>query len=463
VRTNSRFSSFRLSLVVTLVLALPAAAAQGPVPVSPGAKSQGAAVEARCPTFLWAGIPGARGYELAVFRLSEDGAAPALVTRASVPGDARGFTPPSSDCLERGQRYAWSVAAAPAAGAELDWSTPFLFEVEPAPSLDELEHAIAIIERWRSHGPRAAHGLGEATVRSDHAREPAAADSPAERVHIRRPRAASAFDEPLAGALTSPTSGVTRVASAATPTIGAPSLRVSANVALGAASNIFKNNEVFLWDDTTGNIALGRQSLASATGNASNNTAVGRDALRYATGGSSSPHGSYNTAVGDGALRSNTTGYGNTASGFHALVLNTTGQRNTATGLRVLDSNTTGSYNTANGYKALDSNTTGSYNTASGFWALGDTTGARNTAVGRAAGYNATTGDDNIFLGSGASGSSADTNTIRIGGTSTGGTTPGFAQQNRTFINGIRGITTAENDAVPVLISSSTGQLGTAS
>ncbi|HUP21562.1 MAG TPA: tail fiber domain-containing protein, partial [Thermoanaerobaculia bacterium] len=400
-----------LALAMAALLAIPGTvlAAQGPVPVSPGAKSLGAAVEARCPTFLWAGIPRAPGYELAVFRLSEDGAAPALVTRASVPGDARGFTPPSSDCLERGQRYAWSVAAVAAAGAELDWSTPFLFEVEAAPSLDELEHAIATIERYRTHGrdgarPRA-QGLDEATATSDHAREPVAADSPAERAHIRRPRVASDFDEPFAGAHTSSTSGVTRVASAATPALGAPSLRVSANVALGAASNLFKDDAVFLWDDTTGN----------------------------------------------------------TASGFWALYSNTIGFANTASGQRALQSNTEGRENTASGYRALGSNSTGGSNTAIGRGALlSNTTGYTNTAVGRDAGINATTGRDNIFLGSGATGNSSDTNTIRIGGTATGGATPGVGQQNRTFINGIRGITTANADAIAVLIDTA-GQLGTSS
>jgi hypothetical protein len=485
VRTSRRFSTFGFPMVVTLALALPATAGQGPVPVSPGAKSFGAVVEARCPTFQWAGIPRAPGYELAVFRLSEDGAAPALVTRASVPGDARGFTPPSSDCLDRGQRYAWSVAAVAAAGAELDWSTPFLFEVEAAPSLDELEHAIATIERCRAHGRDAARprapGLNEATAAADYAREPVAVDPPAALVHTRRPRGASAFDEPLAGAFTSPTSGVTRVASAATPGLGSPSLRISANVALGAESNLFKDDAVFLWDDTSGNTALGRNALASATGVASNNTAVGRDALRYATGGGYSIHGSSNTAVGDGALRSNTTGFLNTASCDRALFSNTTGNRNTASGDRALFSNTTGYRNTASGYRALrsntigyrntasgeqalSSNTTGSLNTASGHRALvSNTTGRRNTAVGTAAGSNAT-GHDNIFLGSGATGATTDTNTIRIGGTSTGAPDlPGAGQQNRTFINGIRGITTAVDDAIPVLISATTGQLGTAS
>ena len=101
-------------LAVTVALALSAAfvsagaamAAEGPIPVSPGGVAGAAVVEARCPTFQWAGVPGARGYELAVFRLADDetddGAEPVLVNRASVSGDARGFTPSSADCLERG-------------------------------------------------------------------------------------------------------------------------------------------------------------------------------------------------------------------------------------------------------------------------------------------------------------------------------------------------------------------------
>jgi hypothetical protein len=475
VRTSSRFSAIGLGLVVILSFALPATAAQGPAPVSPGTKVPGAAVEARCPTFHWAGIPGARGYELAVFRLSEDGAATALVTRASVPGDARGFTPPSSDCLERGQRYAWSVAAAAAAGAELAWSTPFLFEVEAAPSLDEVEQAMAVLQRHRERLLRdAPDSEEEAATDAAHA-----ADSPAAPVQTRRPRTASAFDEPFGGALTSPTSGATRVGAAAAPTIGTPSLRVSANVALGAASNLFKDGEVFLWDDSAGNTALGRNALRSATGTTRNNTAVGRDALRDATGDSGF-YGSFNTALGRGALRYNTTGFFNTASGDRALFANDSGYHNTASGYRALAANTTGSYNTASGNGALINNDTGSRNTASGFSALsyndtgsyntasGDralllnATGSRNTAVGPRAGSKATTGNDNIFIGSGATGEADEGNTIRIGGIETGGDTPGIGQQNRTFINGIRDITTEKTDAIPVLIDT-LGQLGTMS
>jgi hypothetical protein len=49
-----------------------------------------------------------------------------------------------------------------------------------------------------------------------------------------------------------------------------------------------------------------------------------------------------------------------------------------------------------------------------------------------------------------------DANTIRIGGTSVGTNTH---EQNRTFINGIRGVTVA--DSTNVLIDANTGQLGT--
>src|SRR5215469_6842756 len=56
-----------------------------------------------------------------------------------------------------------------------------------------------------------------------------------------------------------------------------------------------------------------------------------------------------NTAVGDSALTSNTTGVDNTAIGFQALTNNTTGGGNTANGWEALISNTTGYQNTATG------------------------------------------------------------------------------------------------------------------
>src|SRR5437870_10587949 len=88
------------------------------------------------------------------------------------------------------------------------------------------------------------------------------------------------------------------------------------------------------------------------------NTAEGEDALFSLTSGTD------NTAIGFAALQSNTTGTENTANGASALRFNTTGDENTANGDFALQSNTTGNLNTANGDHALFSNTTGFLNTA---------------------------------------------------------------------------------------------------
>src|SRR5947207_8800536 len=82
------------------------------------------------------------------------------------------------------------------------------------------------------------------------------------------------------------------------------------------------------------------------------NTAEGQNALLSLTTGSA------NTAVGWFSLKSDTAGSFNTALGAGTLAANT-GDQNTATGAAALYSNTTGASNTANGALALFSNTTG--------------------------------------------------------------------------------------------------------
>src|SRR5437016_6627992 len=98
------------------------------------------------------------------------------------------------------------------------------------------------------------------------------------------------------------------------------------------------------------------------------------------------PDGGYpngNTAEGEGALFSLTTGVNNTAIGTLALANNRGGNQNTATGYLALSGNTNGANNTANGSHALENNTTGTYNTATGLGALySNTTGNENTANG---------------------------------------------------------------------------------
>ncbi len=276
------------------------------------------------------------------------------------------------------------------------------------------------------------------------------------------------------------------------------------NTAMGAAA---------LLSNTTGqaNTAMGVNSLrANKIG--TNNTAVGNNSLMTNTEGknntasgfmalSSNTKGSQNTAMGTVALNKNTTGSHNTAMGFGALANNTIGRentamghealsanegiRNTATGFHALRKNTKGQGNIANGFMSLSRNTEGSRNIAIGNFALmynegtdnvaigggallNNESGLRNIAMGRVAlahnkngdfniaighyaGYkNETGGDRNIYVGNqGAN----ESNTIRIG-------TDG--EQTRTFLAGIRGVTTDMADAVTVVIDS-TGQLGTVS
>src|SRR5258708_6312978 len=74
---------------------------------------------------------------------------------------------------------------------------------------------------------------------------------------------------------------------------------------------------------------------------------------------SPAPDGGYpngNTAEGDLALLSLTTGSFNTAVGSGALANNNQGSANTATGASALNGNTTGNFNTANGLFALANN-----------------------------------------------------------------------------------------------------------
>jgi hypothetical protein len=151
-----------------------------------------------------------------------------------------------------------------------------------------------------------------------------------------------------------------------------------------------------LFSLTTGayNTAIGTAALYKNT-TGSGNTATGYTALYENT------IGPLNTANGASALYNNTTGYRNTGNGANALKSNTMGYNNTATGYDALVSNTIGNVNTANGLSALFNNTTGSNNTADGGNALlHNTIGGNNTAIGNGALFNNTTGSNNIGLGS---------------------------------------------------------------
>ena len=160
------------------------------------------------------------------------------------------------------------------------------------------------------------------------------------------------------------------------------------------------------------------------------NTAEGQAALLSLTSGT------FNTAVGFASLRLDSTGNFNTGVGAGTLLANTANE-NTATGAAALLANTTGTQNTANGAFALFSNTAGNFNTAVGDAALSSSTGSLNIGIGFGAGGNV-----------GSSG-----NVIAIG-------SPGDDVDNSCFIGNIRDIQTQNADAIAVVVDSA-GQLGT--
>jgi hypothetical protein len=164
-----------------------------------------------------------------------------------------------------------------------------------------------------------------------------------------------------------------------------------------------------LFSLTTGhdNTAVGLRALFSV-GDGSYNTAVGSEALENNTGDT-------NTAIGWDALFENATGSGNTAIGSAALNHNTTGIENTAIGGDALNVNRTGSENVAIGVDALFNNRKAD-NTAIGADALiANTTGQNNVALGYLAGSSLTTGSHNIDIGAGINGIAGESNACRIG------------------------------------------------
>jgi len=204
----------------------------------------------------------------------------------------------------------------------------------------------------------------------------------------------------------------------------------------------------------------------------SGNTFLGNDALP-----NPDVYG-LDTAIGEHALYSNTTGEQNTAIGVSALSGNTTGDNNVAVGNYSLASNnggynvaiggmewnTTGSNNTAVGSAALNFNDSANNNTANGYFALFNNNGNANTAVGVNALYGNTTGNGNIGLGAGAGGAlTTGYNNIDIGNNGVAGEAAKIrigtkGTHKNTYIAGISGATVARG--VGVLVDS-TGHLGT--
>jgi uncharacterized coiled-coil protein SlyX len=207
-----------------------------------------------------------------------------------------------------------------------------------------------------------------------------------------------------------------------------------------------------------GNTAEGQNALFSLTTGV-HNTAVGFLSL------GSDITGSYNTAVGSGTLLANTAD-GNTATGVFALISNTIGGFNTANGALALFSNTEGEANTATGFAALyRTTTTGHLNTAYGYRALFNATGSDNTAIGGSALSQSTTGSSNIALGVSAGINHTNgSNNIDIGNRGVDGESDiirigTVGSHTATFIAGIHDV---NQGGTPLAVTiNASGQLGT--
>jgi trimeric autotransporter adhesin len=176
--------------------------------------------------------------------------------------------------------------------------------------------------------------------------------------------------------------------------------------------------------------------------------------LPAAQGVSPAPDGGYpggNTAEGQNALLSLTSGNYNTAVGFFSLLNTNNSSFNTALGAGTLLANGGGSNNTATGTGALLNNTIGGGNSANGAFALfNNSTGSGNIALGNQAGFSLTTGNNNIDIGN--IGFATESNTIRIGDA---------AIHTGIFLAGITAMSPSAPNQV-VLVDPGTGQLGSA-
>ncbi len=195
----------------------------------------------------------------------------------------------------------------------------------------------------------------------------------------------------------------------------------------------------------------------------------------------------FNVFVGDSAGNLTVTGTNSVGVGVGSCAALTIGHSNTAIGTGTLESATIGSENTCAGYGAGTNITAASNSTIIGNQAGNNVTiGNSNTLVGDLAGKQITDGEFNTVLGANAlSGTFAGGYNNLILGADSGSAlatsesfcvllnNPGVtaesavvrigtdAHTNATWIAGIRGKTTAQADAIPVLVDS-LGQLGTA-
>lgn len=252
----------------------------------------------------------------------------------------------------------------------------------------------------------------------------------------------------------------------ATPALGALTIHGGENMnTVGSGSTVTVNlDEVIRWPNTdaggtTGMIYLGATCAANeCTGGTrfmhnfgTNNTFLGSGS------GNLTLSGSLSVGVGRATLAALTSGAGNTAVGDSAGTALQNGSFNTLVGDSAGSLISSGSSNTFIGDISGSVLSTGGSNTAIGAGSLINTTGSHNVCIGKNSTSGTSSETSNIVIGSGADSGAGNSNKLLIGS----GAGTGTGQLTKAFIHGIRGITPANGDVLPVVIDSA-GQLGTA-
>lgn len=187
----------------------------------------------------------------------------------------------------------------------------------------------------------------------------------------------------------------------------------------GSNNVVIGNNSFREASEGNRNISIGHYAMRNM-GSGNDNIVIGTNAMANSVSGNeivaignfvlqNSDDNSNKVAIGHLALASNLSSSNNTAIGYRALTSLQSGLgANTAIGEQALESTTTGSQNSAVGYQSLRSNTSGQNNTAYGHFALRfNQSGSNNTSIGNDAGRNIT-GSNNVIIGREAGRGNAD-------------------------------------------------------
>jgi Chaperone of endosialidase len=147
-------------------------------------------------------------------------------------------------------------------------------------------------------------------------------------------------------------------------------------------------------------------------------------------------------------------GVSNAGLGVNALgAITGSGSEHVAVGLFAMQNQTGGFANIAVGPYALLTSQTTQQNTVIGYRAMESATGSFTVAMGAYVARQKVTGNSNIYIGNDVANDVNNTEsfTVRIADT---------INYSRFFVGAVRGVTTGQSDAVPVVIDSN-GQLGT--